>query len=119
MVAEWIELRPLIEACLVIVMIDVEDLIQTFRQRWQARDVESNGFALVFGKKMLSEVGFEPTLSYEDQNSLCSPLSRGQGIYLESGALDHSAILTELVHLAKFHHYNVKKLISAQPQKKY
>ena len=83
-------------------MIDVEDLIQTFRQRWQARDVESNGFALVFGKKMLSEVGFEPTLSYEDQNSLCSPLSRGQGNHLESGALDHSAILTELFRCVKY-----------------
>ena len=29
MVAEWIELRPLIEACLVIVMIDVVNLVQT------------------------------------------------------------------------------------------
>ena len=34
-----------------------------------------------------------------------------QGCHLESGALDHSAILTELVQSAKFHHYNLKKQI--------
>ena len=34
-----------------------------------------------------------------------------QGCHLESGALDHSAILTELVQSAKSHHYNLKKQI--------
>ena len=48
-------------------------------------------------KKFLSEVGFEPTPSYEDQKSLHYSLSREQGMYLESGALDHSAILTGLL----------------------
>ena len=43
-------------------------------------------------KKSLSEVGFEPTPTYVDQNSL----SQGElkEVILESGALDHSAILT-------------------------
>ena len=43
-------------------------------------------------KKVLSEVGFEPTPTYVDQRPrthLCE-----QGFYLESGALDHSATLT-------------------------
>ena len=42
---------------------------------------------------MLSEVGFEPTPAYADQNTLNSQQCK-QGIILESGALDHSAILT-------------------------
>ena len=42
--------------------------------------------------KSVSEVGFEPTPSYEDQNAQY-PLRRAR-LYLESGALDHSAILT-------------------------
>ena len=42
-------------------------------------------------KKNLSEVGFEPTPSYEDQNSLSISLRKEN---LESGALDRSAILT-------------------------
>ena len=41
--------------------------------------------------KFLSEVGFEPTPSYEDQNAQIPTV---KGSYLESGALDHSAILT-------------------------
>ena len=41
-------------------------------------------------KTFLSEVGFEPTPSIEDQNSQ----SLEKGISLESGALDRSAILT-------------------------
>ena len=41
--------------------------------------------------KIMSEVGFEPTPSYEDQNTRL--LSEGRK-HLESGALDHSAILT-------------------------
>ena len=41
-------------------------------------------------KTFLSEVGFEPTPSFEDQNSQ----SLEKGISLESGALDRSAILT-------------------------
>ena len=41
---------------------------------------------------MLSEVGFEPTPAYADQNTLNSQQCK-QGITLESGALDHSAIL--------------------------
>jgi hypothetical protein len=44
-------------------------------------------------KKFLSEVGFEPTPSDEDQNALSLSVSK---VYLESGALDHSAILTLL-----------------------
>ena len=52
-------------------------------------------------KKFLSEVGFEPTPSYEDQKSLYYSLSREQGMYLESGALDHSAILTGLLDWGK------------------
>ena len=38
---------------------------------------------------MMSEVGFEPTPTDVDQNTLFL-----QKTYLESGALDHSAILT-------------------------
>ena len=41
-------------------------------------------------EKNLSEVGFEPTPSYEDQNAL----SNEEKVSLESGALDRSAILT-------------------------
>ena len=52
-------------------------------------------------KMFLSEVGFEPTPSHEDQKSLHYPLSREQGMYLESGALDHSAILTGLLEMGK------------------
>ena len=40
-------------------------------------------------KKYVSEVGFEPTPTYVDQNTRYEGL-----IHLESGALDHSAILT-------------------------
>ena len=40
-------------------------------------------------------MGFEPMPSVEDQNSLSYLLLiQEQGINLESGALDHSAILT-------------------------
>ncbi len=42
-------------------------------------------------QKVMSEVGFEPTPSNEDQNTL--PRSEKKD-HLESGALDHSAILT-------------------------
>jgi hypothetical protein len=42
-------------------------------------------------KKYLSEVGFEPTPSDEDQNALSLSASKE---LLESGALDRSAILT-------------------------
>ena len=42
-------------------------------------------------------MGFEPMPSVEDQNSLSNILPiQEQGINLESGALDHSAILTYL-----------------------
>ena len=44
-------------------------------------------------QKVMSEVGFEPTPSSEDQNSHCNSLSESK-VNLESGALDHSAILT-------------------------
>ena len=37
----------------------------------------------------MSEVGFEPTPTYVDQNT-----RKGRLLHLESGALDHSAILT-------------------------
>ena len=43
---------------------------------------------------MLSEVGFEPTPSREDQNSYGPMLDKGKVYHLESGALDRSAILT-------------------------
>jgi hypothetical protein len=43
-------------------------------------------------EKILSERGFEPLPSDEDQKSQ-TPY-RGVRCYLESGALDHSAILT-------------------------
>ena len=46
-------------------------------------------------KKNLSEVGFEPTPSSEDQNSPPVPY-KGTKLCLESGALDHSANLTVL-----------------------
>ena len=57
---------------------------------------------ILAGKIFLSEVGFEPTPSYEDQKSLYYSLSREQGMYLESGALDHSAILTGLLIMENF-----------------
>ena len=45
------------------------------------------------GKKLLSEVGFEPTPSFEDQNA---HFIEAKSKSLESGALDRSAILTLL-----------------------
>ena len=45
---------------------------------------------------MLSEVGFEPTPSREDQNSYGPMLDKGKVYHLESGALDRSAILTSI-----------------------
>ena len=44
-------------------------------------------------QKVLSDVGFEPTPSSEDQNSHDSSVSQSK-VILESGALDHSANLT-------------------------
>ena len=43
-------------------------------------------------KKNVSEVGFEPTPTYVDQNA--QPADTAEGLNLESGALDRSAILT-------------------------
>ena len=40
----------------------------------------------------VSEVGFEPTPSIEDQKTVCSHVSLI--VFLKSGALNHSAILT-------------------------
>ena len=55
------------------------------------------GFSLQFlpakGAKDLSYVGFEPTPTFVDQNAL-TRTSR-KGVNLESGALDHSANLTD------------------------
>ena len=45
------------------------------------------------GKRLLSEVGFEPTPSFEDQKT---HFSEAKSLSLESGALDRSAILTLL-----------------------
>ena len=47
-------------------------------------------------KKVLSEVGFEPTPTFVDQNALYRTdcIVRQRLAILESGALDHSAILT-------------------------
>ena len=42
-------------------------------------------------KTFVSEVGFEPTPTFVDQNA---PLSQRKRLSLESGALDRSAILT-------------------------
>ena len=47
-------------------------------------------------KKFVSEVGFEPTPSFEDQNA---HFTEAKSISLESGALDRSAILTCLPRL--------------------
>ena len=47
----------------------------------------------MLAKNFLSGVGFEPTPSSEDQNSLLIPY-QGTRLCLESGALDHSANLT-------------------------
>ena len=56
-------------------------------------------------------MGFEPMPSVEDQNSLSYVLPiQEQGINLESGALDHSAILTVDTKEAKFHDF--KKIVS-------
>ena len=41
----------------------------------------------------MSEVGFEPTPTFVDQNALTR--SSRKGVNLESGALDHSANLTD------------------------
>ena len=46
-------------------------------------------------KRLLSEVGFEPTPTFVDQNA---HFIEGKSIALESGALDRSAILTFLIH---------------------
>ena len=46
--------------------------------------------------KNVSEVGFEPTPSFEDQNT--QPTTAGKDI-LESGALDRSAILTRFKYV--------------------
>ncbi len=46
-------------------------------------------------EKVLSEVGFEPTPSDEDQKALSLSVSK---VHLESGALDRSAILTLYKH---------------------
>ena len=44
---------------------------------------------------LMSEVGFEPTPSFEDQNPQCViHILTVDKLSLESGALDHSAILT-------------------------
>ena len=57
-----------------------------------SRLTENKTKILVFRrKKDLSEVGFEPTPSVEDQNA--GPIVVGK-FSLESGALDRSAILT-------------------------
>ena len=48
---------------------------------------------LHFSLKLVSEVGFEPTPTFVDQNTLARSYY-GKDMNLESGALDHSAILT-------------------------
>ena len=50
-------------------------------------------------------MGFEPMPSVEDQNSLSFVLPiQEQGSNLESGALDHSAILTYLAQLEVYYY---------------
>ena len=51
-------------------------------------------------KKFVSEVGFEPTPSFEDQNA---HFIEAKSISLESGALDRSAILTLLRKATEIH----------------
>lgn len=51
-------------------------------------------------KILVSGVGFEPTPSFEDQNT-SDPTIKASRIELESGALDRSAILT--YKLDEFH----------------
>ena len=63
---------------------------------------------ILFGK-MLSEVGFEPTPSYEDQKSRMLLLSTGKE-YLESGALDRSAILTIVLIMHFENKLNVERM---------
>ena len=58
----------------------------------------------------LSDVGFEPTPSSEDQNSPPVPY-KGTKLCLESGALDHSANLTVLKMWLTFKKY----LIAFEP----
>jgi hypothetical protein len=48
-------------------------------------------FRMQIKTKLLSEVGYEPTPSDEDQNAHSLSMRK---VTLESGALDHSAILT-------------------------
>ena len=48
-------------------------------------------------KKSVSEVGFEPTPTFVDQNTRVSTMEEGLMQYLESGALDRSAILTTML----------------------
>ena len=54
----------------------------------------------------VSDVGFEPTPSSEDQNSLPIPY-KGTRLCLESGALDHSANLTVLKMLLTSQKYSI------------
>ena len=53
----------------------IRDVVDILLNRWESR-------LLGRAKKILSEVGFEPTPSYEDQNSLQHSLSREQGLAL-------------------------------------
>ena len=55
---------------------------------------EKNIFKKKKEEKKLSEVGFEPTPTFVDQNARPRCASNRKVAYLESGALDHSAILT-------------------------
>ena len=48
---------------------------------------------------VVSEVGFEPTPSCEDQNTISYVACMTRVLHLESGALDRSAILTTLLRL--------------------
>ena len=56
-------------------------------------------------KKVVSEVGFEPTPSFEDQNAHSI---EAKSKSLESGALDRSAILTCLLG-KEFKYLNARK----------
>ena len=51
-------------------------------------------------KKNMSEVGFEPTPTFVDQNAL-GHFFWPKDLILESGALDHSAILTMVIRECK------------------
>ena len=84
-------------------------VIRSFQRFWsvepmnKARDSILQWMWMKMVKKLLSEVGFEPTPSFEDQNA---HFIEAKSISLESGDLDRSAILTLLErHYIRLNNY--------------